>query len=260
MQGYEVEWLDRAGRPWWLNRPARLGGVRLLDEGLELSGRVEDATVAAPGVPGHQVDSQIVEAMTGSLSVMITRTAGETIPELLSAFRAGWSTAPRAAGTLSVLSPRLGRLSARVRLAEALPAPGRNSTSRGLQQLTVPIVADRGLWTTPGLWGTGQTEVSNMGDTTIYPHVSWLGAGGDVVLPSGAVIELPPTGQERIVYLDPSQSGAVTDVQGQIDPVLWRQMRAGVLPEGIPPAEQRTVTVPHGAVLHWIQEVADPWT
>lgn len=260
MQGYEVEWLDRGDRSWWLNRPARLGGVRLVDEGLELAGRVEDATVAAPGVPGQLVDSQNVQPMSGSLTVMVTRTDRETIPDLVAAFRAGWSTAPHGAGTLSVRSPRLGRLSARVRLSEPLPAPGRNTTSRALHQMTVPIVADRGLWTTSGLSGVGLVEVSNVGDTTIYPHVSWVGAGGDVVLPSGALIELPPASQERIVYLDPSQSGAVTDRDGQIDQALWRQMRAGVLPEGIPPASTRVVTVPDGAVLHWAQEVADPWT
>lgn len=260
MNGYRVEWLDRSGRLWWLNRPARQGGVRLVDEGIEgLVGVVEDQAVAAVGVPGQVLDSQLVEAMTGSLTVLVTRTQSESVDDLIAAFRAGWSTAPHGAGTLSIFSPRLGRLSARVRSSESIPALGRNSSAKAVHQMTVPVVADRGLWATAGLSDVGEVEVPNMGDAPIYPTIWWDGAGGDVVLPSGAVITLPPVDGERIVYLDPSQSGAVTFPDGQLDRALWRQIRATVLPEGVPTAQTRVFTLPAGASLHWIQEVADPW-
>ncbi|MDO5535380.1 MAG: hypothetical protein Q4F65_12110 [Propionibacteriaceae bacterium] len=251
---YEVTLTDRTGRVWPLTT-RRGRGVWLAEEGIDgMVGQVDVVAVNAVDSPGQRVDHIRVEPMAGTLNLIITPTATESIDDLVGALRAGLST--RDAGSLRIAGPR-SDLSCRVRLEEVPPAL-RSNTHR-VRSLTVelPLVADGGVWWSGEESGTGR--IVNGGDVTVRPRLVWSGSGGPVVSPSGAVFLLPAVTGTRVLYLDADESCLVTTTAGGVDGPLWGRLRGVTVPEGVPPGATRTWVLPAGVELRWRIGYLDPW-
>jgi len=255
---YAVGYTSPAGVAWPIATPGGATGVVLREEGVDgLVGQVTDTALTAVGVPGQVVDAQQVGPMTGKLSVDLHPTPTSSLSEVVSGWRRAWSH--RDAGVLEVSSPTLGPLSARVRLAESMPAlPADPSGLLSLEEQEVSVVCDEGVWFSSWQSGTGTVQVVNSGDARVWPRIEWTGSGR-VTMPSGAPAVLPETTAVRILDLDPAESLVVTSTSGVPDYERWRALASAVLPEGVPPGARRTYTLPAGATLRWRLAYLDPW-
>lgn len=101
-------------------------------------------------------------------------------------------------------------------------------------------------------------RVANTGDVDAWPRVRWVDAGR-LVMPSGAVINLPAVESARTIWLDPRESCVVKDDAGNIDRELWLALRGSVFPEVLPADDEyREFGLPNGAVLFY--EIGEsPW-
>jgi len=90
--------------------------------------------------------------------------------------------------------------------------------------------------------GSGVVTVTNMGDTSVYPKLSYSGSGGVVESPSGATFTLPPVTEPTVVDLDPQ-----------------KLRLEGAFPEGVEPGESGVWVLPDGVTASWQIQVADPW-
>ncbi|MCX7542294.1 hypothetical protein OS128_05135 [Corynebacterium sp. P5848] len=254
----------------------RTSPIYLQKGGLKgLVGQIKAATTTSLLSPGQQVTSIQIEQMSGSLTVWIRPGREHSIQDL----RARWAQALSTftPGTLTVIGPTLGALSARVRLVELPDPPEQNPTSRRhIDEQTVQLVADEGLWWTSRLQSPPATtspvtvEITNPGATTIHPRL-WAAAGttAKVRLPSGRTVDLAVPGGDgyargRWLLMDPAESYAVVDSDDVLDEALWRSTRDGVVAESIPRGQSRTyrierVSGPGEVRLEWQAGLLTPW-
>lgn len=126
--------------------------------------------------------------------------------------------------------------------ARAMPGTSVDPSKVDAIRLPVTVFNKDGLFHTLPQYGTNTVTVTNMGVEMVYPLITYSGAGGQVVTPSGARFTLPAAASSTVVDLHP------------------RKLRLpGAFPEGIPPGESGTWSLPAGATLSWYLWIADPW-
>lgn len=211
-------------------------------------GQFEDTRVQVPGVPGGFVDlrDRVVQPMTGSFTVVVGSR------EEWLRVRRGFSTS--LPGRLELDNDN-GAVWSPVRLAVSLPSPGA-APNEGAR-IPVELVSEAGCWFETHSAPGGVATVENDGDVPIAPTVVWSGAGGRVVLPSGASFSLPDVSGEHRLSLAPENSGRVVAPDGTFSKSVTQQ--AGAVGERVPIGMQRTYTVPSGARLEWNVGRFDPW-
>lgn len=218
------------------------GDVYLEGNTLEgFAGVWSDNPIQVVGEPGVHVDScnRVVEPMTGAMSLRVRTVDGwQQLRRMFSESCNGW---------LVLDGWRLG-----CRLAEGLPGVG--ATPKRGTVLAVSLVADGGVWVWP-VTGTGNVTVTNSGDVPVWPKIRWKGAGGRVLLPSGASFTLPTSGSPRVVDLKRSAAGKVLTETGVIDRELSAKIE--VISEMVPPGSEGRFTVPDGATLTYEIGVLD---
>lgn len=215
-----------------------------------------DVPVASSVVGVGQVPTGLsVAGMSGSLSGLIVGQEGGEVAGLYRRWRRAWSVVKP--GVLQVSTGDGSWVSTPVRAASIPDWVGKDEWDLVEIPWSVSVVSDAGLWFGSPMWGEGSVTVTNIGDVNIHPKIRWKGAGGQVILPSGASFTLPVTSSERVLLLDPLESLAVVDNDDILDRALWPI--AGAISEGVPPGESRIFTVPTGARLEWRVPLFDPW-
>ena len=249
MSDWRGEWWDFTGK--W-SAGIKSGGVT------GLVGSVEDSTASPVGFPGHIVTGQLVGPMRGALTFHCRAHGPLDAGQVQADLRGSFSALKSRQNTL-VLSSPIGPVHTRVRL-EGGHHPVAQDPSWGdvVLDVEIPVVADEGVWWSEVNLDTSIITVTNWGDVFLWVDIMWEGSGGVVTLPSGATFTLPPTTETRTLSLSRAKSLAVKDIEGNLDPVLHRQLR-GVPPEGVPVGESRTFTVPAGARVLYKVGVFDPW-
>ncbi len=170
-------------------------------------------------------------------------------------WRRAWSV--RKFGTLRVDDDEGVNHWLRVRLASPI-AGFPEVDPEGYVEFSQSVIAESPVWWRTQTFGPGSAPVSNSGDVDGWPRVRWESAGR-LVMPSGAVVDLPSVSAPRTVLLDPHESCVVLDDSSAVDEVVWRQLRGRVFPEVVPAGEVRKFTVPAGASLIFNEGVASPW-
>lgn len=256
---YEIDYVSFDGHVWPLHGQGRKHGVIVLEDGVSgLVGEASDSVVEPVGRAGQLFDGIEVKAVEGELKcVLVPR--GETVGELFSRWRAAWSR--RKYGVLRVRQRSLGTSvwSLRVRLQEIMDLPEVDPHGMTPCEVSVRVIGDGGVWLSDVLRAAGRVTLTNFGDVPVWPSVSWKGAGGQVVLPSGAAFTLPMTAEKRVVRLDNAESLVVEDVNGVEDRDLWHKVAAVALPEPVMPDRKAEFTVPAGAELTWQVGTLDPF-
>ena len=198
--------------------------------------------------------------LSGVLSLVVADNAPDgaeldPIEETMQAWRRAWS--PRLFGSLVVRGAQeAAETWARVRLAAPIP----DLTvidPEGFEEFEQQAVAESRRWLRTEALPGPEVIVFNGGAGDVWPRVRWQ-AGGVLVFPSGARVELPTVEEPRTVWLDPGLGCAVVADDGERDVELWRRLRGRVFPEVVPPGEGRVFRVPDGAVVSWEWEVDDP--
>lgn len=203
----------------------------------ELFGRPTHADVLVPGrhgaIPGRAQYPPIMQDIEFYLNDM---RGTVDLVDVYNRFRRGWPAVFEV-----VTDHPLGKLFLPV---ESRGIPGTAVDPSKVDSIVLPVTVFNkdGLFRTVVQSGEGAVTVTNLGVETVYPRVSYSGAGGEVVSPSGAVFTLPASDDDVVVDLDP------------------RRLRLpGVFPEGVPPGESGQWLLPAGASLLWHLWVADPW-
>lgn len=254
-----LKFRDHTGKLWDLFDPDAPVGVPA--GGLKLSAAVNRTTQAALGRPGVFTTDVSFGEMTGSLTATID--AARAAPSSLESAYLAWLSAhsPHKAGTLIAGrdgKPELDR-EADVKLAAALPNPDIIPENAAEIEVEAQLSSEAGAWF--GRWqsATGVATVANSGDVVLAYRIRWSGAGGAVVLPSGASFTLPPTDGERIIWVSDDESCIVEKPDGTEDRAMWKAMAGAVLPEPIPVGKSALIEVPPGATLEWRLGWAHPW-
>ena len=170
-------------------------------------------------------------------------------------WRRAWST--HRFGTLRIDDDEGEDYWLRVRLAAPI-AGFPEVDPDGYVEFSQSVVGESPVWWRTQTFGPGVAQVSNSGDVEGWPRVRWESAGR-LIMPSGAVVDLPEVDNPRTVLLDPHESCVVLDDSGTVDEVVWRQLRGRVFPEVVPVGEVRQFTVPTGASLILSEGVVSPW-
>lgn len=251
---YAVGLVDWTGRAWDFSEDwaagIKSGGVD------DLVGAMVDTTASPLGLPGQMVLSQRGDVVTGSVTFHCRAHGGRDAGQVAADLRQAFSPLVGRRSLMTVDSPG-GPVSAWVRRNGRVAAPVEDpSWGEVVLDVQVPLVADSGVWLHRTVAGSGSVTVTNWGDVPLWVSVRWSGAGGPVVLPSGATFTLPPVVSPRVLHLRKSPS--VVDDAGVRDDALWRQLRA-VLPEMVPVDQVREFSVPAGAELMYQVGVIDPW-
>ena len=200
------------------------------------------------------------EKLSGSLDLVVADHTPDGVDlgelsEIESRWRRAWSQ--RVFGTLRVEDELRVDAWLRVKLASPVPSFPEFGAD-GYQEFEQSVVADSHVWWRSHVFHDGVVTVVNSGDVDGWVRVRWE-QPGDVVMPSDAVLSLPPVGEPRTIVLDPHESCIVLDDTGAVDAALWRQLRGGVFPEIVPAGERRVFTVPEGATLLFNEGVYSPW-
>ena len=248
----EYLWMSPWGESWNLTTGDR--GVRIEQGGYEdlPRSRVQRQGTEVAGRAGHLPTELVIPPAGGSFTVNCFASGAMSAGEVESRFKSAFSH--HDAGFLVVGGWPAGDLRLRAELVE-FSAPTRQPEHGAFTRLTVSIHAPDGLYL-QGHSGVGVVDVHNPGDDVIFPRVRWR-EGGELVVPSGAVIDLPEIEGERTLVLDPVESCVVVDDDGQVDDALWGSF--AVFPEGVPVGEGRTYRLPDGAVLVWDVGYTNPW-
>ena len=170
-------------------------------------------------------------------------------------WRRAWS--PRMFGTLRVDDDEGVDHWLRFRLASPI-AGFPEVDPEGYVEFSQSVIAESPVWWRSQTFGPGAVQVSNSGDVDGWPRVRWESAGR-LVMPSGAVVDLPAVSAPRTVLLDPHESCVVLDDSGDVDEAVWRQLRGRVFPEVVPVGEVREFVVPDDAALIFNEGVTSPW-
>lgn len=250
IEATRLEWVSPHGdRIALINPEGDYEVACVAEDGIEgLVGSFDDESSEVPGVPGarFRLRDRRVQPLTGALECVLMDSSQWR------RFRQAWST--RLTGTLRLTVDGLV-WSLPCRLSEPVESPGRMPRAGTI--IPVNLISDGGVWTT-FREETGTVQVTNFGDVDLPVSVRWSGAGGNVVLPSGAVMRLPKVKAEHVVSLDPrsGMTAAVLAGDGSVEPSA-AAMR--VLGEVVPVGEVGVFTVPAGARLEWKVGVFDPW-
>lgn len=213
-----------------------------------------EPTNLAPGNDGESIE--------GSLDLVVadnSPTGGVLAPIGVTErrWRDAWSM--REYSTLIVSEDEgIGDYSLELRLAAPIPDFPEFDAS-GYVDFSQSVRAFSDVWIHTVTVSGSVVDVVNPGDVDVWPRVRWTQAGS-LVMPSGAVIELPAVTSPRTMWLDPSESCVVKDNDGVVDQTLWRVLRGSVFPESVPPGENaRRFTLPAGASLIYDVGVYSPW-
>lgn len=213
-----------------------------------LTGVFEDSPVETVGASGQSVDfrDRKIKPITGVLGVVVQD------PEYWHSFRKAFSVWEYSMLILSLPNARY-RLPVRLESSFAFPA---SIPKRG-DRVTVPVISDE-----PGAWllsvdGQDTVTVTNYGDIPVWPKIVWEGAGGQVVLPSGAHFTLPEVDELHELSLSRQNSGFVRDKSGAVDRALTKQV--GAVGECVPRGKERTYQLPDGVRLLWDVGLLDPF-
>lgn len=223
-----------------------------------LVGSIADVTAAPLSGVGQVVLSQRVQPIQGAVTFHCRASGGRDAGQVAADLRAAFSPIIGRENTLVVGSP-LGDAQARVRLSGPIADPVEDpSWDEMVLNLTVPLVADEGLWWLPEQSGTGNVTVTNRGDVPTWLKIRWNGAGGAVTLPSGARFTLPSVTTPRTLFLSRQHSLVVRDDKGAVDKALWKRLRSA-LPEQVMPGKTGRFILPAEATATWREGVLDPW-
>lgn len=170
-------------------------------------------------------------------------------------WRRAWS--PRLFGTLRVEDDEGQDYWLRVRLASAISGFP-EVDPEGYVEFSQEVVGESAWWWHTSVLPGPSAVVTNSGDVDVWVRVRWEKAGV-LLMPSGAVVQLPAVSAPRTILLDPSESCVVVDDSGVVDEPVWRGLRGKVFPEIVPAGESRTFGLPDGAVLMVDEGVVSPW-
>lgn len=232
-------------------------GVFIKEAGISgLVGAFEETSFSTVGTPGHTVTGLNVKPISAQIELHITEWGGDSVEEIFTRWRNAWSV--HSSGTMTILSS-IGPLSTPVKLAAPMPdleSDLRDATGYGLR---MSVTGNTGIWSTHTVGAEGTVTVTNPGDVTVWPKITWSGQGGQVTLPSKATFELPATVDQKTLWLNNAEACLVTSANGDVDTDMWKQLRETVMPEGIPPAASAEFTLSQGARLEWNLGFLDPW-
>ncbi|OFT64092.1 MULTISPECIES: hypothetical protein [Corynebacterium] len=243
---YSMRYIAPGGQVYNLLRGGRSGAFIDMGTLTGFVGEFEDAPVKTVGVAGVMVDfrDRVVNQMTGSFTLVVF-----SREEWVQA-RRDFST--RQYGTLILEGE--SRYVLRVRSSVSLPAPG--SVPRSGTRIELSLVSDDGVWVSEVSEPDSVVTVTNWGDVPVWPRIVWDGAGGSVILPSGAELHLPAVDKQHTLHLERRESGRVYTRDGVAKEVTRKVDAVG---ECVPVGESRTFTIPEGARLDWEIGVFDPW-
>lgn len=223
-----------------------------------LVGSTADVTAAPLSGVGQVVLSQRVQPIQGAVTFHCRASGDRDAGQVAADLRAAFSPIIGRENTLVVASP-LGEAQTQVRLSGPIPDPVEDpSWDEMVLNLTVPLVADEGLWWLAEQSRTGNVTVTNRGDVPAWLKIRWNGAGGSVTLPSGARFALPSTTAPRTLFLTRKHSLVVRDDRGNVDEALWKKLRSA-LPEMVMPDKTGRFVLPEGATGLWHEGVLNPW-
>ena len=220
----------------------------------------DHAGVFLQATPDELKSEEDGEPITGSLDLVVADhlpdgTRMDDVREIERRWRSAWST--RQFGTLRVDDDEW--VDHWVRMKLAAPIAGFPEVDpEGYVEFSQSVVAESPVWWRTKTYLPGTVQVSNSGDVDGWTRVRWESAGR-LVMPSGAIVDLPSVSAPRTVLLDPHESCVVLDDSGVVDEVVWRQLRGRVFPEIVPVGEARRFTVPDKATLIFDEGVVSPW-
>lgn len=253
---YEIYLDDQNGHQWALTASSRgRQGVVLL--GLSgLATEVEHNRVATARQIGQRRGRYTVDAMTGTLDLLITGDEAETVLETFSAFTAGMSQF--APAVLTVITPGYGQVHTEVMLSGPMPMPERSPANGAAVQLSVPVIAESGCWHGLERELRSNGSVTNPGDLPMNIDVSWSGRGKNVVI-GGQRLRLPDINSGTATYDgDPAVAGQVR-VNGEVNVEHWRAMRAKTIPQVLPGKSVSVASLSTGVVVKTSPRYTTPW-
>lgn len=253
---YRISYVSPQGHHWDLSE--RLWTVTVSKAGIKgMVGEMEDSVVTSAQWGGQTVTHQAPKPMTGDLTLIVYAESTGDVDELYAKLRAGFSS--REEGTLNIAGDRYGSLTTSVRLNGHIAAPDVDTDGEQyVAEVTIPLVADSGLWLQEGFTARGEAEVNNPSDVPLHVGVTWSKAS-QLKLPSGWPVTLPEAGQRVTMSLDPRTGYTVRDAMGNKLPELTSQVVKTVVPEPVPPGSSRTYTARGDAALVWQIPTLDPW-
>lgn len=222
-----------------------------------LVGTKTATTLSGVGRPGDVPVAFRTEPMTGELHLEVVdgeRSISDLVSELHREFK------PDQVGVLRIVDRQLAPdVWTHVRLAGPIAAPHVFLDAGATDaEVTIPLVSDRGLWSTPPFSDEGEVTIINDGDEFIWPSLA-IFPNAKLTLPSGRQVLLPAfDGAYREVSLDPSTGHEVTDEAGIRDESMSEIFAGMWIGEGVPQSQQRTYIVDN-AMLSWSIDYLDPW-
>lgn len=253
---YEVFLDDINGHQWALTASSRgRQGVVLL--GLSgLQAQAEYSAVATSRQIGQSPGRYTVDAMTGTLDILITGDEAETVLETFSAFVHGVSQF--APVVLTVITPGYGQVHTSLMLSDPLPIPAQSPANGHAIQLSVPVIAYSGCW--HGLERTlsSNGQVDNPGDLPMNINLEWSGRGKSAVI-GGQRLRLPAINSGTATYDgDPAVAGQIR-VNGEVNVEHWRAMRAQTIPQVMPGKSVSVASLSTGVVVKTTPRYTTPW-
>lgn len=211
-------------------------------------GQFEDSGQQAIGVPGQVIDirDRVTQPMEGSFTLVVWD------PEIWPKVRAAFSS--RDVGELVLKGP-VRELYLPVRLAESLPSPDTHP-ERG-SRIEVRLISDGGVWLEPVVDPGPRVVITNAGEVPVWTKIDWDGAGGQVVMPSGAQFTLPRVNGVHSLMLDRRHAGEVYLPDGSYSNTLSRQI--GAVAEMVPVGAEAEMLIPPDAQVAYSLGVYDPW-
>lgn len=227
--------------------------------------------VASPvttGVMGARPDGSLVwsgasavQPMQGDMPLVVDDSDGP-VNRVHKRFRNAFAPDPRHKFAKLDLNDDASGLSffTMVRLTAGIAPLPEPDIETGFERFSVSVQSDDGVWRTRlHLTGGGAVTVTNIGDVGAWVRIMWKGAGGKVIVPSGASFMLPAVSDYRILYLSTAMGALVTDMAGKVDRERWIAVRATAIAEHVPAHEARVFTIPDGSEIIADFGVYDPW-
>lgn len=247
---YELTYISHTGKSFHLYG----GQIEVAEGGIEkLVGVVKDQTHTTIGMPGQTLESQILDPIRGSLTVLVESAPGLDADGLSRQLRGAFHH--RKYGQLVLATP-WGPARLKVRSDGILPEPTEVNGRGTIKEMRIPLVSDDAVWRLGPYESTGRAEINNIGDVPVYVEVIWQESAG-IFLPSGAFVSLPAADSPRRMLLNSWDSCVVLDENGAEDPVIWDQIE--VIPEGVPPGQRRDFRMASTVKVRWEIGILDPW-